>query len=61
MGLYPKMEHIYKGEKGMDWFTIMVGAGMLVTLFIVFLLLKEFKKSIKESKEGKVSGRCELD
>jgi len=45
----------------MDAFTLLVISGMLLTLYIVFLLLKEFAKSMKESKSGKVSGRCELD
>jgi len=43
----------------MDAFTLLVISGMLLTLYIVFLL--EFAKSMKESKLGKVNGRCELD
>ena len=45
----------------MDWFTLLVIGGMFFTAYIIFLLIKEFKKSIKESKEGRVSQRCELD
>ncbi len=45
----------------MDWLTLLEIGGMVFTVYLIFLLLKEFKKSIKESKEGKVSGRCDLD
>jgi len=45
----------------MDWITLLEIGGMLFTAYLIFLLIKEFKKSIKESKEGKTSGRCELD
>jgi len=45
----------------MDWLTIVIVIGMILTLIFVGFLLKELKKSIKESNEGKVSKRCELD
>ena len=45
----------------MDWFTGVVVIGMAATLVFTEFLLKEFRKSIKESKEGRVSGRCNLD
>ena len=45
----------------MDWLTLLEIGGMLFTAYLIFLLVKEFKKSIRESKEGKVSGRCDLD
>jgi len=45
----------------MNWFLPLVIIGMAFTLYLIFLLIKEFKKSIKESKEGRVSGRCDLD
>ena len=45
----------------MDWLTLLEIGGMVFTVYLIFLLLREFKKSIKESKEGKVSGRCDLD
>jgi len=45
----------------MNWITLLEIGGMLVTAYLIFLLVKEFQKSIKESKEGKVSGRCDLD
>ncbi len=45
----------------MNWITLFEIGGMLFTAYLIFLLLKEFRKSIKESKEGKVSRRCDLD
>ena len=45
----------------MDWLTIVKIVGMIATLIFVGFLIKEFRKSIKESKDGKVSGRCDLD
>lgn len=45
----------------MDWITLLEIGGMLFTAYLVFLLIKEFRKSIKESNEGKVSGKCDLD
>jgi len=34
---------------------------MIATLIFIGFLLKELIKSIKENKEGKVSGKCKLD
>ncbi len=45
----------------MDWLTLLEGIGMLITFIFIGLLIKEFKKSFKESNEGKVSRRCELE
>ena len=45
----------------MDWLTILGIGGMLVTVLLVILLIRELRKSMKESNEGKVSGKCELD
>jgi len=45
----------------MDWLTILEIGGMIFTGYLVSLLIKELKKSIRESKEGKVSGKCNLD
>jgi len=45
----------------MNWITLLEIGGMLFTANLIFLLLKEFRKSIKESKEGKISGRCDLE
>jgi flagellar basal body-associated protein FliL len=40
---------------------VAVVIGMVATLAILYFLLKEMKQSIKDSNEGKVSNRCELD
>ncbi len=45
----------------MDIFTIAVIAGMAITLFVVFLVGKELIKAIKDSNNGRVSERCDLD
>jgi len=45
----------------MDGLTIIIAIGMILTLVFIGFLVKELKKSIKESNEGKVSKRCELD
>lgn len=45
----------------MDWITLLEIGGMFFTAYLILLLIKEFRKSIKESKEGKTSGRCDLD
>jgi hypothetical protein len=45
----------------MDWLTLLEIGGMVFTIYLIFLLIKEFRKSIKESKEGRVSRRCDLD
>ncbi|WP_158298196.1 hypothetical protein [Sulfurovum sp. NBC37-1] len=45
----------------MDWLTLLEIGSMFFTAYLIFLLIKEFKKSIRESKQGKVSGRCDLD
>jgi len=45
----------------MDWLTLIEIAGMLFTFYLVFLLLKVLRESIKQSNEGKVSERCPLD
>lgn len=45
----------------MDGWTIIKIAGMSLTLFFLYFLLKELVKSIKESKEGRVSDKCDLD
>jgi len=45
----------------MDWLSIAESGGILITAYLLFLLIKEFKKSIKESKKGKVSEKCDLD
>ena len=45
----------------MDGWTIVKAIGMIATAIFLIFLLRELVKSIKESKEGRVSGKCELD
>lgn len=45
----------------MIWLYILELIGMILTAWIIFLLVKELRKSIKESNEGKVSDKCDLD
>lgn len=45
----------------MDGWTIIKIVGMLLTLVFLFFLLKELIKSIKESNNGRVSDKCDLD
>mgnify|MGYP007034463572 CR=1 FL=1 len=45
----------------MDRWAVIKIIGMLLTLVFLFFLVKELIKSIKESKEGRVSDRCDLD
>ncbi|WP_296824364.1 hypothetical protein [Sulfurovum sp.] len=45
----------------MDWISIIKIVGMITTVIFLGFLIKELRKSIKESNEGKVSDRCDLD
>lgn len=45
----------------MDGWTIIKIIGMLATLVFLWFLLKELIKSIKESKDDRVSDKCDLD
>jgi len=45
----------------MDGWTIFKIVGMALTLIFLFFLLKELIKSIKESKDGRVSDKCDID
>ena len=45
----------------MDGFLILKIAAAAATLWILFKLIKELGKSIKESNNGKTSERCDLD
>ncbi len=35
--------------------------GAIITLILLYLLVKEFKNVIKESNEGRCSDKCDLD
>jgi len=45
----------------MWWMTIGKIIGGILTLVILYLLIKELKESIKKSKDGHTSNKCELD
>lgn len=45
----------------MDWLTMIEIIGMILTLMVLFTLLKELKKTIKDSNNGKKNERCDLD
>jgi hypothetical protein len=45
----------------MDWLNIVKIIGMIATAVFIGFLIRELIKNIKESKDGKVSERCDLD
>jgi hypothetical protein len=45
----------------MLWMTIGKIIGAAITIYLLYAIVKELKKSIKESNEGRCSGKCELD
>ncbi|WP_457607663.1 hypothetical protein [Nitratifractor sp.] len=45
----------------MLWMTIGKIIGGILTLIILYLLIKELKKVVKESNEGRCSDKCDLD
>jgi len=45
----------------MNWLTILEISGVVITIGLLFLLMKELKKNIKDPNDGKVSGKCDLD
>jgi len=45
----------------MLWMTIGKIVGALITLYLLYAIIKELRTSIKESNEGRCSGKCELD
>lgn len=45
----------------MIWLYILELIGMILTAWIIFLLVKELRQSVKESNEGKVSDKYDLD
>lgn len=45
----------------MSIFEIGIVLGMVATVFVVFLVGKELLKAIKESNNGRVSEKCNLD
>ncbi|ADV45484.1 hypothetical protein [Nitratifractor salsuginis] len=51
-----------KGEEASFWWLTLgkVAAG-IITLLVLFFLIKELIKMVKESNEGKCSDKCDLD
>ena len=45
----------------MWWLTAGKVIGAILTLLILALLIKELKKTVKESNEGRCSDKCDLD
>ena len=45
----------------MDGWSILKIVGMAATVVFLWFLLKELIKSIKESNDGRVSDKCDLD
>lgn len=45
----------------MEWITGLEIVGMLITIGLIFALLKELRKNIKDSNNGKKSKRCDLE
>ncbi len=45
----------------MDWIAGIKIVGMLLTVVFLGFLVKELIKSAKESNDGRVSDKCELD
>jgi len=45
----------------MDWISAVKIVGMLLTVVFLGFLLKELVKSAKESNNGRISDKCELD
>jgi hypothetical protein len=45
----------------MDWFNVVAAIGLIMTLFVLFLIAKELFKTIKDSVSGRKSDKCNLD
>jgi len=45
----------------MWWLTVGKVIGAILTLLILALLIKELRKVVKESNEGRCSDKCDLD
>lgn len=45
----------------MDWMTILKIIGFILTIVVLFALVKELKKTIKDANNGKQNERCDLD
>ena len=45
----------------MDWMSITKVVAGLITVLVLVVLIKEFSSAIKDDKEGKPPGKCDLD
>lgn len=45
----------------MNWINELEIIGLILTVVMLFALVKEIKKTIKDSNDGKQSKRCDLD
>jgi hypothetical protein len=45
----------------MEWIGGLEVIGLIVTTGLLFALVKELKKNVKDSKNGKKSEKCDLD
>ena len=45
----------------MNWINGLEVVGLIITAGLLFALIKELKKNIKDSNNGKKSERCDLD
>jgi hypothetical protein len=45
----------------MEWINGLEVIGLIVTAGLLFALVKELKKNIKDSNDGKQSEKCDLD
>jgi F0F1-type ATP synthase membrane subunit b/b' len=45
----------------LDWVFYTKVVAAILTLVVLYLVWKELKKAIKDDKDGKTSGKCELD
>ncbi len=45
----------------MGWLTVGKIIGAILTLIVLYLLIKELRKVVKESNEGRCSDKCDLD
>jgi hypothetical protein len=61
--LYPNYRTQKRGTEGgyMVWVTIGKITGIAATVTILYLILKEILKVMRESSEGRCSEKCDLD
>ncbi len=45
----------------MLWMTIGKIIGFIITIILLYLIIKELRKVVKDSNSGKCSNKCDLD